>query len=372
MDLCESYFSYAGVSSEKYDLIFANVDTSEEFSLYGELDLFNIYNKKNSINYFTGFDTEDSALSFDAEVVTCDGSPIDKKALKEVEKWLFCRNDYAKLYCINKVSERFDVSGRVLRSNTGAEAGIAIVGKAIVGTSSKYITYGYVKDIYVKNGRIDGDVIVRNNIFMRADSLNNLARGYYYYDDPTKRLMFMGEDVPTGYTVTLSYSTYQDGYDPDSPANTYINCMFINPKKIESPAGIVGFQFTVVCDSLMAWQDETIQTRTLSSSTPNFDIYVDSDFMDYIYPEVTITMGSRGGDITLVNNSDNSSRYTKFVGIPANSRFVMNGNTNVITNNMYGRFSEKNFIRLVDGTNTFTHIGDIASISFSFNNRKFL
>lgn len=91
-----------------------------------------------------------------------------------------------------------------------------------------------------------------------------------------------------------------------------------------------------------------------------------------VYPKVTITTGDIGGDITIVNNTDSDIRLTSFVDLLPSTTFYMNGKTNYISGNYYEKFSDKNFIRLLDGTNNLSVIGDIKSIVFEWQNMRYL
>ena len=156
----------------------------------------------------------------------------------------------------------------------------------------------------------------------------------------------------------------------------YLNCRFINPEKIEDGAGIRGYKFTVECDSLMAWQDTITSTYPLShdseSSNSVITVKTDSDLNDYIYPKVTITIGSSGGDITISNNTDNESRLTSFEGLTSNIELIMDGEFNYVSGQNFEKFSDRNFIRLLDGENKINVVGDITSITFEWNNRRYL
>lgn len=151
----------------------------------------------------------------------------------------------------------------------------------------------------------------------------------------------------------------------------YLNCRFTNPEKLEYNGGIVGFKFTIECDTYMAYQDAIEQIVQIDDSK-TFDIDVDTDDTGYVYPKVTITTGETGGSITIVNNSDSDSRLTSFVELLPTTTFYINGKTNYISGNYYEKFSDKNFIRLLDGINKFSVIGDIESIVFEWQNMRYL
>ncbi len=153
----------------------------------------------------------------------------------------------------------------------------------------------------------------------------------------------------------------------------YINCIFINPERIEVVGGIAGFKFTIVTDSVMAWEEE--QAQTFTSETIENDtviVKVDSDMDEYIYHEVAFTIGNTGGDISLYNNTDDPTRITGFTALPPSIMFTMECDVNQITSDAYSYFTDMNFIRLKNGENEFVLDGDIQSISFTFKNRKYI
>lgn len=277
MDFLGSYFEYSGKDSRIYDLVFVNVDTDQYLSLSGEIQSNTVFNRMDKKNYYIGESFEDSPIQFEAEVVTSDGSTIDRFIRREIEKWLFHQPAYRRLY-------------------TDMEC-----------------------DVY--------------------------GESYELVEGKQKRL--------------------------------YLNCRFVNPQKIEDAAGLVGYRFTVECDSSMAWQDAvsyTFETNHADAESNSIIIVdVDTDMKDYIYPKVTIAMGDVGGDIIVSNNSDDETRLTSFVGLTSNISFVMNGNgINYISGDNYLKFSNKNFIRLLDGENYISIIGDVKEITFEFQQRRYL
>ena len=136
--------------------------------------------------------------------------------------------------------------------------------------------------------------------------------------------------------------------------------------------GIVGYKVVIVMDSVMAWEDAQTQRFSLSGSTNTCTVNVDSDINDYIYTTVAITTGSSGGEIVIYNNTDDATRTTRFVGVPANTTFYMDSTVNHISNLTYSYFKDRNYIRLLNGANNFYVLGNVTSIAFTFNNRKFL
>lgn len=157
----------------------------------------------------------------------------------------------------------------------------------------------------------------------------------------------------------------------------YLNCRLVNPEKIEGNGGLAGYRFTVECDSCMAWQDEvtyefSINNPTATSSS-TIRVNVDTDLCDYVYPKVTIQTGSSGGGIQIINLTDSPTRATSFISLSPNVTVIMRGEgINYISGDYYQKFSNKNFIRLLDGENDIIVTGNVAKITFEFQNRRYL
>lgn len=156
----------------------------------------------------------------------------------------------------------------------------------------------------------------------------------------------------------------------------YLNCRFVNPEKLEYNGGIVGYKATLEADSDMFWQDAVENIYTINNATESdstiITVAVDTDLDDYTYPKVTINIGSTGGDVIISNNSDDSTRLTKFVGLSPNANIIMKGELNYISGQYYEKFAKQNFIRLLDGENKLAVIGNVSSIKIEFQNRRSL
>ncbi len=269
MNLYGSRFTYAGTSSWTYGLMFANVEDDEFVSLTGEIEPANIYNTGERKSYIVGENYEDSPVSFDISIVTEHGNKIDKTKLREIERWLFYRSNYYKLY---------------LDPSCGNSDQVEII------------------------------------------------------DGVEKAL--------------------------------YMNCRFINPQKIEHNDGIVGFKCTLQCDSHLMWQDKIEKTLTPSSSG-YVSVDVDTDIAGYTYPRVIVSMGSSANALTIVNETDSDVRMTQFTGLSASTRLTIDGNINYVSGNNYTKFSTRNFVRLLPGTNKIYVSGDVTSIKFEWQNRRY-
>lgn len=156
----------------------------------------------------------------------------------------------------------------------------------------------------------------------------------------------------------------------------YMNCRLINPEKIEYNGGIVGYKATLETDSGMFWQDPIKKEYNVGNSSAtaisNITVNVDTDMDDYIYPKVTFKMGGVGGRVLITNNHDDSTRITEFDEISPDASVTMKGDLNYISEQYYEKFCRKNFIRLLDGINIFTIIGNVDSVTFEFSQRRAL
>lgn len=178
---------------------------------------------------------------------------------------------------------------------------------------------------------------------------------------------------------------YLDQFDDRDGENTeiidgaekqlYIKCRFTHPEKIFGNGGVAGYKATLEADSPFAWQDSTSEAFQLDggeSASSVVSLEIDTDINDYTYPKVIITTGSSGGDITISNNTDDPARLTSFTGLSPASQITMDGELGYISGQNYEKFSKKNFIRLLGGENMLSVVGDITSIQFEWQNRRYL
>lgn len=162
---------------------------------------------------------------------------------------------------------------------------------------------------------------------------------------------------------------YVDGY----LKRLYFNCRFINPTKIEDGNGlVVGYRFLIECDSCMMWQEEIEKTFEITGGSSIISVEADTDIGGYTYPDVTVYVGNSGGTVTIINSTDNASRFTKFNSLSPNITLIMKGNLNYVSGQNYEKFENQNFVRLLDGVNAIGVTGDVTSIKFRWQNRRFL
>lgn len=272
MVLDEVHFEYGNFISRTYDLVFAHVDTSVFTPSAGTLSPNHLFNKRDNARYIIKDDYSNSPISTNIEIVRCDAIPIPKSDRHIVEKALFNRHEYVKLY--------IDITDDIM-----------------------------------------GDT-------------------YEFIDGVQKRL--------------------------------YFNCRFLNPERIETGNGlVVGYKCTMECDCGFLTQDTISKTFSISSPQ-TITVEINDDTKDYIYPKVTIQIGSTGGDITIRNITDDSTRFTSFSGLTANTQLILDGRINYVSGQNYSKFAYQNFIRLLDGENSISITGDVTSIKFEWNNKRFL
>lgn len=273
METSGTYFEYAGRDSRDYGLMLANVETSRRVNISGKTSSVVSYSKLAKKNYYIGTSYEEAPMQFEAEVVS--ETPLDRGTQRAVEKWLFHRDGYKKLFV--DFFEDFDCE-----------------------------TYEFI------NGEL-------------------------------KR--------------------------------TYLNCRLVNPDKLEYNGGVVGYKFTIECDSHLAWQEPVTMVYEVGS-TDDVGVYievpVDTDSDDYTYPEVVVTTGSGCTGFQIVNETDDASRVTSFVGDIPDSMIRMTPSVGFVTDGYYDLFIKKNFVRLLDGDNTLFITGDVQSIQITWQNMRYV
>ena len=97
-DMYGSHFEYGGVSSKTHGMIIANVETTRFTQVAGTIAGVTIFNKSGKRNYLIDDDYSGSPLSFEVDITTDDNSTLDKASRRTIEKWLFNRHNYRKLY----------------------------------------------------------------------------------------------------------------------------------------------------------------------------------------------------------------------------------------------------------------------------------
>lgn len=152
----------------------------------------------------------------------------------------------------------------------------------------------------------------------------------------------------------------------------YLTCRFLNPERILDQNGLaIGWKCTMECDTGYMRQEPITVTHSHSSTNTSFDLDVVCNGNDYIYPKVTLQMGSTKGQISITNQADDSSRITKFENLSPSVSVIINGETNYVSGNHYQFMTNRNFPRLVNGLNSITVNGVSCTLTVEWSNRKY-
>lgn len=96
MNFNSKHFIYDGINSRRYGLQFLHIDTEPLKKVSGTPTYQkNFYNNKKS-NSIIGIVWDESPINTEVEFIS--EKPISKKEKREIEKWLFNRSQYCKLY----------------------------------------------------------------------------------------------------------------------------------------------------------------------------------------------------------------------------------------------------------------------------------
>ncbi len=158
----------------------------------------------------------------------------------------------------------------------------------------------------------------------------------------------------------------------DNNDGFYFNCYFTSASFIDGYTnegyGIYGIKSTMVCDSTFMWKDVSFAYNKLSDTITHENI---SDVREYTYPTLKIKTGNVGGNITIQNISDNN-RLLNISNTLSNDTItisympmVINSYLNNNKQLVYDSFN-KNFFRLLQGTNNIGVVGDVTEITLDY------
>lgn len=97
-DIYGSHFEYGGISSRRYGLIFANVNTGRNLLVSGTINGVTVNSKRAKKRYLIDDDYSNFPITFDVEFFTTDDHAFGMYERREIEKWLFNKHEYRKLY----------------------------------------------------------------------------------------------------------------------------------------------------------------------------------------------------------------------------------------------------------------------------------
>jgi len=152
--------------------------------------------------------------------------------------------------------------------------------------------------------------------------------------------------------------------------SVYFNAFLQSPKTWRVGNQVMGYTFDVVCDSPYAYEFPKTFERNYTSGdiTDNFEFYNDSDNIAFLYPNLILEMDDFGGDISIVNASDDN-RELSFTGLSANEIITINNNLGIITSSVdlkrMSNFNKK-FFRLVPSVNELTISGNIHNFTMTY------
>lgn len=144
----------------------------------------------------------------------------------------------------------------------------------------------------------------------------------------------------------------------------YFNCILTSPRTRRIGNKIVGYDFTVVCDSPWAWEFprsiDRSYTEEVVFDTLQFDNLSESS--DYMRPTLTMTINSFGGDFTITNDTDAGNDLT-MAGLSPNEVITIDNDRMFLTSSSgLRRFSNfnGNWLRLAHGRNNLSLTGNVS------------
>ena len=205
---------------------------------------------------------------------------------------------------------------------------------------------------------IEVEMVMDDDGYMPLNSRRKFEQAMFYKQEYKKLFIDLDDDV------------FGESYEFINGVQRrfYLNCRFVNMSRIEDGIGrTVGYRCTMECDTCMYHQEPVIETF---SQPTQIIINVDTDYSEYTYPKLTVDMSS-GGSLSIVNESDDEERITGFSGL-ASGEFVIDSRTNMISGNNYSKFTNKNFVRLINGENILSIDGNVESITVEYENYRYL
>lgn len=164
----------------------------------------------------------------------------------------------------------------------------------------------------------------------------------------------------------------------DDMDGAYFNCFLTNPTPLFIGNLNYAFNCTVTCDSPFAYSPE----KTISATYSNFTnlqytttIYNASSEEEYIYPNITFTMGSSGSTISIKNITDSNRTFTfgtEDYPLLQDEEVEVNNDLQIIESSTgLRRMSHfnNNWFRLVPGVNQILVSGSVASFEITYNER---
>lgn len=166
--------------------------------------------------------------------------------------------------------------------------------------------------------------------------------------------------------------------DSETQPIYYMNCLFADPERInaimDGKVTTVGYRCNLILDSAWMWSDKTVEIQDIVDPG-SYTIEVETQIKDYTYPTITIAVGSTGGTVSIVNNSDDDYT-TSFESLSPATEIVMTPDYCKIdytgTGSIWAKFYDKHFFRLIPGDNSVTISGDVESLKIEYKEAHIL
>lgn len=318
VDIYGSHFEYAGVSSREYGLIIANAETKRNTNLSGTIKGVTVFNKATKSVSLVDNDYSGSPVSIDIEIVTDDEQPIGRSAMREIEKWLFNRANYKKLY----LDEHDDIYGETYEIIDGEQKRL------------------YLNCRFVNPSRLEyNNGVIGYKATLEADS------GYWWQDAIIRT--FENED--DGIAVSNEdgeSSVLRVNVSVDTDIDDYVYPV------ITFTTGRVGGLVR-----MLNLSDESAEVQNdIYGVVDDFNVATFSKFL----------------------NALPKTRMIALTDIPPNTEIEVDGRINSVTGpekseyDGFGNLARRAFPRLVDGDNDLIITGDVMSITVEYQNRRML
>lgn len=419
MNLYECHFEYDGKFSRDFGLIIANIDTSRFMPITGFKSGSFLYNRKQKCRELMGDSYEDSSLSIELEIVTCGTKHLEKRTVREIEKWLFQNSTFKPMYIdmeddpygetyelICGEFKRLYFNCRFIEPEKIESHGGIIGFKCKMETDSMMLWQQRLYYLYrlqpkceiVHDGNArhlipgdidnDGEISLGDaQMILRVATL--LSGGFTpesikngdlkNYLENRKRRSVEAYEIDDAFKMCdLGYDTQKEqaGIDPDIDLGDAMVALNIYTNGLGQKPVDIPESMTIYDPTEGEYSDGMIVVN------------VDSDIDGYIYPEITITTGSNTGqdgkiigdvvlenldDHTIDSNGDILQRCFTMHGLNPITTYTLKCDINYIDPpTAYSKISSPNFIRLVSGDNRIRINGDVTMIGFSWQNRRFI
>lgn len=404
-NLTECHFIYNDVNSRTYDLVVAHIDSEEFRPVFGAKEGVYIFNKATKSRHIISDRYEDSPLMCEVEIVRCDGAPLNKTEIREIERWLFTNSKYRKLY-IDPVD---DPLGETYEISNGQQV-------------QTYLNCRFVnaEKIFGNGGVIGFRCDIETDSYL---AWQDMTVAFYVANNPEKIITIGGETKhillgdplldgeigPDDAQFSLDYYTYRvvghrtleeaiallsTKYNRQITIDQIIACdmQFVESDYEDIINGLKepnvdAYDPQTILDLYTAniaghaeekkYVDPTTGEIVIDGNVRNIPIHVDSDVDGYTYPVITIQTGSIGGSIEITNTSERVWPYL----MNSYRRFILQTqpNTEYVIDATISSYSplgvdieSGEFPRLLNDDNVLNFTGNIRSVKIEWNNRRFL